>query len=98
MLRHQCRIVYYFSPTCQRKYRTRHAPICKSLHLLAQGPSDPNSLESLTNSFICHLSPKQQIRLSSLVGQKCIVNCKINSKNASVLWDKGSKVSSILER
>ena len=95
MFCNQCRIVYYCSPTCQRKHWTRHAPICKCLHLLAKGPSDWNSLESVTNSVICHLSPKQQIRLSSLVGKKCIVNCKPNIKNASVLWDTRSQVSLI---
>ena len=68
MLCNQCRIVCYCIPTCQRKHWTRHAPM--SVHLLAQGPSERNSLECVTNSFICHLSSKQQIRLSSLVGKK----------------------------
>ena len=93
MLCSQCRVVYYCSPTCQRKHWSEHGPICKALNLLAPDPNDSNSLENVANSFACHLSPKQQVRLSSLVGNKCIVKCKLNGRNASVLWDTGSQVS-----
>ena len=95
MLCSQCHIVYYCSLSCQRKHWTKHASICKALHLLAQSPNDLKSLGSVTNGFICHLSPNQQIRLSSLVGKRCILNCKLNGKNAGVLWDTGSQVSLI---
>ena len=89
----QCRTVYYCRPLCQRKHWSEHGPICKALNLLAPDSNDSKSLENVANSFACHLSPKQQVHLSSLVGNKCIVNCKLNGRNVSALWDTGSQVS-----
>ena len=93
MLCSQCRVVHYCSSICQRKHWSEHGPICKALNLLAPDPDDSSSLENAANSFACHLTPKQKFRLSSLVGNKCIVKCKLNGQNASVLWDTGSQVS-----
>ena len=71
----------------------RPCTICKSLHWLAQDPSSLNLVGSEAKSHTCHLSPKQHVRLSSLVGKKCIVKCKLNGLQASALWDTGSQVS-----
>ena len=50
-------------------------------------------VDSEAKSHTCHLSPKQHVRLSSLIGKKCIVKCKLNGLHASALWDTGSQVS-----
>ena len=49
--------------------------------------------EELKTSFVCHLSPKAQINISRLVGNKCMVDCKLNGIQTKVLWDTGSQIS-----
>ena len=49
--------------------------------------------EELNTSFVCHLSPKAQINISRLVGNKCMVDCKLNGIQTKVLWDTGSQIS-----
>ena len=62
---------------------------------MAPDPNDSSPLANVANSFACHLTPKQKVRLSSLVGNKCIVKCKLNGQDGSVLWDIGSQVSMV---
>ena len=93
MLCSQCRVIYHGNPTWQSNHWYEHGPLCKALNSLASDPNYPQSLDNVTTSFELHLLPNQQVRLSSLVGNKCIFNCKLNCRNASVLWDTGSQVS-----
>ena len=40
-----------------------------------------------------HLTPKENEKLISLVGQRCTVTGKINGNTVEVLWDTGAQVS-----
>ena len=42
-----------------------------------------------------NLTPKEEIKLIKLVGQKCIVNCYLDGVESKVLWDTGAEVALI---
>ncbi|CAB4011313.1 Retrovirus-related Pol poly from transposon [Paramuricea clavata] len=44
-----------------------------------------------------HLSPKQHTRGAQLVGNKCSVNCHLDGKAVTALWDTGAQVSIVSE-
>ena len=66
-----------------------HKVLCSAIHQLAL-----KEREYLLNTmFASHVSPKEQKRLISLVGQKCTVNCLMNDKPVTALWDTGAMAS-----
>ena len=42
-------------------------------------------------------NPRKKNRLASLVGKKCVVACKVEGKDARLLWDTGAQVSLVSE-
>ena len=48
--------------------------------------------DALNTTFPCHLTPRQQARLTKLVGQRCMVKCLIQGKEVEALWDTASQV------
>ena len=58
-------------------------------HCFICGSSEHEN-ETRNNS---HLTPKEHTKISRLVGNKCTVDCKLNRKETSVLWDTGSQIS-----
>lgn len=37
--------------------------------------------------------PKQEIKLTKLIGDQCTINCLLDGRNTTALWDTGSQVS-----
>ena len=68
--------------------------MCEALNTL----SKTNENEGRKNSFVTHLSAKQQIKISSLVGKKCEVSCRLGKTESIVLWDTGSQVSILSDK
>ena len=43
--------------------------------------------------FASHLTPKQRVAVSKLVGEKCKVSCVFNGVSVEALWGTGAQVS-----
>ncbi|CAH3034221.1 unnamed protein product [Pocillopora meandrina] len=48
--------------------------------------------DDLNTTFLCHLTPRQQLGLTKIVGRRCVVKCLIQGKEVEALWDTGSQV------
>ena len=46
-------------------------------------------------AFVSHLTPKDQVKVSKLVGRKCLINCKLNGVELTALFNTGAQVSVI---
>ena len=46
-------------------------------------------------AFVSHLTPKDQVKVSKLVGRKCLRNCKLNGVELAALFDTGAQGSII---
>lgn len=44
-----------------------------------------------------HLSPSEHARVARLVGNKCSINCHLDGKAVTALWDTGAQVSIVSE-
>ena len=47
----------------------------------------------LKTNFVSHVNPKEYLKITQLVGEKCLVECVLNGKKTQVLWDTGSQIS-----
>ena len=84
-----CRVAKYCNASCQKKHWSQHQSYCKALNILSQ------SNEIQVGESITHLSPKDHAKISSLVGNKCMIDCNLNGIKTKALWDTGSQVSVI---
>ena len=67
-----------------------HKVLCSAIHQLAL-----KERENLPNTmFASHLSPKEQKRVISRVGQKCAVNCLMNDKPVTAFMGHWSNAES----
>eukprot|EP00794_Sanderia_malayensis_P002016 gene2016-2293_t len=49
------------------------------------------------NRFVSHLTPKQVSSIAKLMGKRCTINCRLNEKHFTALWDTGAQVSILSE-
>ena len=49
----------------------------------------------INKHLVSHLTPKDQVKVSKLVGRKCLINCKLNGVELTALFDTGAQVSII---
>lgn len=85
-----CKSVYFCNKTCQQKGWSEHRKLCKAINQL-QGIKQKNFLNS--GVYPTNLSPKENAKTVDLVGEKCIVTCKLNGKSSKILFDTGAQVS-----
>ena len=69
--------------------------ICLAIHKLSASIYDnefgkDNSEDKQT--FVSHLTPKDQLKVSKLVGRKCLINCKPNGVELPALFDTEAQV------
>lgn len=76
----------------------QHKQICIAINQIETRQVIKDPRVNSSEAYVTHLTPKQHQRLARLVGDKCIVRCKLNSKEENVLWDTGSQVSIVSER
>ena len=87
-----CKINRYYSKECQVKYRTVHKPVCMAIQELEKQKAAGDDGDDLNTTFPCHLTPRQQLGLTKIVGRRCVVKCLIQGKEVEALWDTGSQV------
>ena len=44
-------------------------------------------------NYVSHLTPKQRAKVARLIGNKCLISCKLCGKRANALFDTGAQVS-----
>lgn len=88
-----CKASRYCSQECQKEHWYAHRKLCKAIHKLEEQQKAMHQGPQTKNMFACHLTPRQQGKLTKLVGEKCTVNCTIQGKETEALWDMGAQVS-----
>ena len=97
-----CKAVRYCSEQCQKTNWPDHKKICKAISDLSSRAKSQNLEKGLgdgedDNVYVSHITPKQQARVTKLVGRKCTVCCQLNDVETEALWDTGAQVSIIPE-
>ena len=89
-----CHSGCYCSKDCQKKCWQDHKTLCENILKLELQIKEKNfaNVNFLSKS---NLTPKEEIKLIKLVGQKCIVNCYLDGVESKVLWDTGAEVALI---
>ena len=86
----KCNVSYYCRMTFQNNHRAEHTPFCNALHILNTNNWMDHHNE-ISNCF--HLIPKEEVKILQIIGNKCMINSKLNGKETSVLWDTGFQIS-----
>ena len=88
----RCHSGKYCSRGCQKDDWENHKVLCSAITQL----NDQNREKAVNQiSYKCTsaLTPKEQMKLVKLVGNKCTVNCSLDGNVTESLWDTGADVS-----
>ena len=92
----QCRAVNYCSRKCQKHHWKDHQKICDAIHNLS---SQQQKEVEMKGQYQAQLTPNEQRKLVSLIGEQTIVKLFLNnqykSKHVDILWDTGANISLI---
>ena len=88
-----CKAAKYCNKKCQKEHWSEHRVLCSAIQDLSKAESLRAPVDA--GHFQTHLTPKQQARVVGLVGNKCSMNCQLNGKSVTALWDTGSQVSTL---
>ena len=85
-----CKSGCYCSKVCRRNHKSEHAELCDMIQQL-------EALELQKRVFTVRETGqvKSKNRLVRLVGEKPLLQCKLNGVDCSALWDTGSMVSTV---
>ena len=86
-----CQAVHYCSRKCQHEHWKEHGVLCKAIMSLTK--QEEREEKTPQTIFVSHLTPKQQVSLSKLVGKRCEITCAIGGIETKALWDTGAQVS-----
>ena len=90
--------VRYCSQECQKKQWKGHKILCQSIRELSgAGNQSTSELDDASDPafFTNHITAKQRLKITRLVGNKCIVKCSLDQEEFEVSWDTGAQVSLI---
>jgi len=97
----RCKTVHYCSVQCQTQHWPHHKKLCKAINSIENRKYTVNNVtlgdSSDDHVFQSHITPKNQVRITQLVGNKCSINCRFNEKSVTALWDTGAQVSIVSE-
>ncbi len=85
-----CRSVRYCGQKCQKSHWKEHQTLCNTINSLT---GERNKKIDEDCSFISHVTPRVRKKLIQLVGERCMIDCKIHNKEVEGLWDTGAQVS-----
>ena len=80
--------VKYCSQKCQKEQWKDHKIQCQRICDLRRTASAPAFFNS-------HITAKQRVKISRLVGNKCIIKCSLDQEEFKVLSDTGAQISLI---
>ena len=86
-----CKSTWYCSRACQKSHREYHGVYCSAISDLCKLETDKLFREFTVRQR--QVDTKTQAKLVKLVGEKPLLNCRLDGKSVDVLWDTGSMVS-----
>ena len=86
--------VYFCGRESQLRSWTHHRTICTSIATLL-GQHKEKTLKS--GSYFTNLTPQGKKKVAELIDNKCLIQCRLNQREASVLLDTVAQVSIISE-
>ena len=86
----RCKSVFYCSKKCQQRSWLEHKNICNAIRDLQRQRRDRIEKSGV---FASSLSPRDQTTVARLIGEKCLINCRLSKKRTEVLLDTGAQVS-----
>ena len=88
----QCKATNYCSKVCQIEHWRSHKEICVAIK---QAESYFDAVYLPKTMYMSHLTHHNHKKLVNLVGEKCLINCKLDETNCQALWDTGAQVSMV---
>ena len=94
-----CRAVSYCSKSCQMRDWGEHKTICLEIQELSERYEGYNNNESEDSDvYTTNITPKEHTKIAKLIGQKCMMFCKLDGVELQVLLDAGAQVSIMSEK
>ena len=87
---YSCKYVYFCGKECQLRSWIHHKTICTSIATLHDQHKEKTYK---SGSYSTNLTPKEKNKVVELIGDKCLIQCRLNKREASVLLDTGPQVS-----
>ena len=87
----KCKSGKYCSKLCQKKHFPDHSKYCSAISDLEKLELHKLYRDSSVREE--QVDGKTQTKLLNLIGEKPLLKCKLDGKDAEVLWDTGSMVS-----
>ena len=84
-----CKTVKYCNSKCQKGHWKEHKVLCNAIKSLHE---DSVNRCKKACEFVSHFTPKQRNKIVNLVGERCLIDCCIDDREVTVLWDTGSQV------
>ena len=86
----QCESVVYCSKKCQKERWADHKKLCEAISFLER-----QGRQKLANigTFVSHIDPQKHDKLIKLVGNRCLLDCRIDGQKTQPLFDSGAQVS-----
>ena len=95
-----CKCVSYCGKKCQVDDWGRHKPICRAISngcLKRRGSGIRPNLVDVENPYVyaTYITLREKEKAAKLIGNKCIILCKLNGVEIPALLDTGAQVSII---
>ena len=98
----QCKAVTYCNENCQRADWKQHKCVCVAINYLETKEVDDQNKkladhqanaekQRVQNSMFKSMNPKTRHTTVKLIGQKCVVNAKLNDNDEECLYDTGAQ-------
>ena len=87
---HGCKAVKYCNSKCQKIHSESHKVLCMAIQQLTR--LEEKEIKD-SCEFMTHLNSKEHQKVAALVGNKCVMTCKIAKRKFKALWDSGAQVS-----
>ena len=88
----RCHAGKYCSRACQKEHWGEHKGCCDAIVALEADISQKR-FDSVQYKCCSMLTPKEQLKLHKLIGNKCSVRCRLDWHETDGLWDTGADVS-----
>ena len=86
-----CHAASYCSGACQRRHWIQHQNLCVSIGQLQR--EKMHVTENDIRATVNNVSPSLKSHIVKIIGERCLVTCKLNNKTMALLWDTGAQVS-----
>ena len=89
-----CKYVYFCGKKCQLRFWTHLETICTTIATSRDQHKEKNYK---SGCYSTNLTPKEKNKVAEIIGDKYLIQCRLNKREKSVLLDTDAQVSIVSE-